>query len=115
MDPNSNCSQMLKQRLRQKTIKSNEGILHLSPSAKGYLPSHILFPILELGCCLLIISRISYTEIDWTSYMEQVEGFLGGERNYLNLKGSDASSVLKESESVLKESDILPRYVAFSE
>lgn len=27
------------------------------------------------------------TEIDWVAYMQEVEGFLGGERNYLNLRG----------------------------
>ncbi|CAM9902486.1 unnamed protein product, partial [Hapterophycus canaliculatus] len=27
------------------------------------------------------------TEIDWVAYMQEVEGFLSGERNYLNLRG----------------------------
>lgn len=43
--------------------------------------------IADLCLCLLIISKVSYTEIDWKAYMQEVEGFLQGERNYLNLKG----------------------------
>lgn len=35
----------------------------------------------------LIISRVSYTEIDWEAYMEEVEGFLAGELDYTKLKG----------------------------
>lgn len=27
------------------------------------------------------------TEIDWVAYMQEVEGFLHGERNYFNLRG----------------------------
>lgn len=27
------------------------------------------------------------TEIDWIAYMQEVEGYLNGERNYSNLKG----------------------------
>lgn len=30
---------------------------------------------------------ISDTKIDWDAYMSQVKGFLGGERDYNNLKG----------------------------
>ncbi|GAU47508.1 hypothetical protein TSUD_367690 [Trifolium subterraneum] len=30
------------------------------------------------------------TKIDWDAYMSQVEGFLGGERDYRNLKGDTA-------------------------
>eukprot|EP01025_Chloroclados_australasicus_P000215 TRINITY_DN100_c2_g1_i3.p1 TRINITY_DN100_c2_g1~~TRINITY_DN100_c2_g1_i3.p1 ORF type:complete len:414 (+),score=16.31 TRINITY_DN100_c2_g1_i3:380-1621(+) len=35
----------------------------------------------------LIIWKVPYSEIDWEAYMQEVEGFLKGERNYLNLKG----------------------------
>lgn len=35
----------------------------------------------------LIISYVPYTKIDWDAYMSQVSGFLGGERDYRNLKG----------------------------
>ncbi|XP_016470519.1 dol-P-Man:Man(5)GlcNAc(2)-PP-Dol alpha-1,3-mannosyltransferase [Nicotiana tabacum] len=35
----------------------------------------------------LIIAYVPYTKIDWDAYMSQVTGFLGGERDYSNLKG----------------------------
>ncbi|KAK8926469.1 Dol-P-Man:Man(5)GlcNAc(2)-PP-Dol alpha-1,3-mannosyltransferase [Platanthera zijinensis] len=35
----------------------------------------------------LIIYFVPYTKIDWDAYMSQVDGFLGGERDYNNLKG----------------------------
>ena len=41
----------------------------------------------EALLCALIVLRVDYTEIDWVAYMEEVGGFLGGERNYLNLRG----------------------------
>jgi hypothetical protein len=34
-----------------------------------------------------LFSLPSDTEIDWIAYMQEVEGFLSGERNYSNLKG----------------------------
>ncbi|KAI7831872.1 glycosyltransferase [Kickxella alabastrina] len=34
-----------------------------------------------------IIQRVQYTEIDWKAYMQEVDGVINGERNYLNLKG----------------------------
>ncbi|RKP13555.1 glycosyltransferase, partial [Piptocephalis cylindrospora] len=41
----------------------------------------------EAVLCTLIIFRVSYTEIDWRAYMDEVGGFLDGERDYLKLKG----------------------------
>ncbi|GAD98961.1 dolichyl-P-Man:Man(5)GlcNAc(2)-PP-dolichyl mannosyltransferase [Paecilomyces variotii No. 5] len=38
--------------------------------------------------CALIIWKIPYTEIDWTTYMQQVSLFLDGERDYALIKGS---------------------------
>ncbi|MBW0476262.1 hypothetical protein O181_015977 [Austropuccinia psidii MF-1] len=35
----------------------------------------------------LIIHYVPYTEIDWIAYMQQVQGYLGGQRNYTKLKG----------------------------
>jgi len=53
------------------------------------------FPILYISSLvlvdfllsILIINKIKYTEIDWVAYMQEVEGFLSGERNYSLLKG----------------------------
>ncbi|EAW13064.1 dolichyl-P-Man:Man(5)GlcNAc(2)-PP-dolichol alpha-1,3-mannosyltransferase [Aspergillus clavatus NRRL 1] len=48
-------------------------------------------PLLILGdavLCALIIWRVPYTEIDWTTYMQQVSLYLSGERDYTLIKGS---------------------------
>ncbi|KAG0652905.1 Dolichyl-P-Man:Man(5) c(2)-PP-dolichyl mannosyltransferase [Hyphodiscus hymeniophilus] len=47
-------------------------------------------PILLLADALLtslIISKVAYTEIDWKAYMEQIEQFVHGERDYTKIKG----------------------------
>ncbi|WVQ79938.1 hypothetical protein IAT38_002039 [Cryptococcus sp. DSM 104549] len=36
---------------------------------------------------LLVIWKIPYTKIDWPAYMQQVEMFLGGERDYSKIEG----------------------------
>ncbi|KAM3424067.1 Dol-P-Man:Man(5)GlcNAc(2)-PP-Dol alpha-1,3-mannosyltransferase [Cercospora zeina] len=38
--------------------------------------------------CILIILKIPYTEIDWTTYMQQIALYNSGERNYAHLTGS---------------------------
>jgi len=43
--------------------------------------------IVEIILCSIIILKVSYTEIDWIAYMQEVGGFLSGERNYANIKG----------------------------
>lgn len=35
----------------------------------------------------LIINYVPYTEIDWKAYMQEVEGYLQGERDYLKIRG----------------------------
>jgi alpha-1,3-mannosyltransferase len=57
----------------------------LEVAAVRYFPSVLL--LVEMVFSLLIIQRIAYTEIDWIAYMQEVKGFLEGERNYMNLKG----------------------------
>jgi len=37
--------------------------------------------------CYLIIVKVRYTEIDWVAYMQEVEGYLSGERDYTKLRG----------------------------
>lgn len=37
--------------------------------------------------CAAIILRVNYTEIDWLAYMQQVELFIAGERDYSLIKG----------------------------
>ena len=46
-----------------------------------------LLLLLEIVLCGFIILKVQYTEIDWKAYMQEVEGYLSGERNYLNIKG----------------------------
>ncbi|KAL3472945.1 glycosyltransferase [Aspergillus californicus] len=38
--------------------------------------------------CVLIIWKIPYTEIDWTTYMQQIQLYILGERDYTLIKGS---------------------------
>ncbi|CAG7918987.1 unnamed protein product [Penicillium olsonii] len=48
-------------------------------------------PLLILGdalLCALVIWKIAYTEIDWTTYMQQVSLYISGERDYPLIKGS---------------------------
>jgi hypothetical protein len=53
----------------------------------------IIYKIPCMSSCLSVFScsfllRIYVdTEIDWIAYMQEVEGYLNGERNYSNLKG----------------------------
>jgi len=50
---------------------------------------YFLIALVVFDCLgsFLIIQKVSYTEIDWIAYMQEVKGFLGGEYNYYNLKG----------------------------
>ena len=41
----------------------------------------------EALLCFVIIEKVAYTEIDWTAYMEEVECYLNGERDYLQIRG----------------------------
>ncbi|KAJ1950888.1 dolichyl-P-Man:Man(5)GlcNAc(2)-PP-dolichol alpha-1,3-mannosyltransferase, partial [Linderina macrospora] len=47
----------------------------------------VLLILFELVMNLAIIHRVPYTEIDWTAYMQEVQGVISGEFNYMNLKG----------------------------
>ena len=43
--------------------------------------------------CLAIVRFVRYTEIDWVAYMQEVEGFLSGERDYSRLRGDTGPCV----------------------
>lgn len=47
----------------------------------------VLLLLAEAVLSVAILLFIPYTEIDWVAYMEEVKGFLDGERDYMNLKG----------------------------
>ena len=51
----------------------------------GYVITLLLLGELVLG--LLIIQRVRYTEIDWKAYMQEVQGVLDGQWDYLELRG----------------------------
>ncbi|KAL7421437.1 dolichyl-P-Man:Man(5)GlcNAc(2)-PP-dolichol alpha-1,3-mannosyltransferase [Cryptotrichosporon argae] len=52
-----------------------------------------LLGLAELVLGLLIIWRVPYTKIDWVAYMQQVDGFLSGERDYSRLEGETGALV----------------------
>ena len=54
--------------------------------AYSHLISYLLLTT-ELVLSLAITHRIAYTEIDWVAYMQEVSGFLQGERDYRQLRG----------------------------
>jgi alpha-1,3-mannosyltransferase len=41
----------------------------------------------ELVLSSLIVSKVNYTEIDWKAYLEEVHGYVQGERDYTKLRG----------------------------
>ncbi|KAL2829962.1 glycosyltransferase [Aspergillus cavernicola] len=47
-----------------------------------------LLNVCDAILCVLIIWRIPYTEIDWTTYMQQIQLYISGERDYTLIKGS---------------------------
>ncbi|XP_029669636.1 lethal(2)neighbour of tid protein 2 isoform X2 [Formica exsecta] len=45
------------------------------------------FILAEIIVNILVIENVSYTEIDWRAYMQEVEGFLNGTTDYSKLRG----------------------------
>ena len=41
----------------------------------------------ELVLSSLIVFKVNYTEIDWKAYLEEVHGYVQGERDYTKLRG----------------------------
>lgn len=54
--------------------------------ANSFLISIIML-IIEIALCIVIVYKVSYTEIDWIAYMQEVTYYINGERNYVNMKG----------------------------
>ncbi|WAR14732.1 ALG3-like protein [Mya arenaria] len=50
-------------------------------------PVMFLLLLAEVIVCVAVINKIKYTEIDWVAYMQEVEGFINGTRDYTQLKG----------------------------
>ncbi|XVF72596.1 hypothetical protein PTKIN_Ptkin12aG0133700 [Pterospermum kingtungense] len=72
-------------RLRKKDASSSSSIPKLLNNPKGTMALALLF--IDSLLVSIIIAYVPYTKIDWDAYMSQVSGFLGGERDYKNLKG----------------------------
>ncbi|KAI4301390.1 hypothetical protein L6164_034673 [Bauhinia variegata] len=51
------------------------------------IPFAVVLLLADALLVSLIIAYVPYTKIDWDAYMSQISGFLGGERDYKNLKG----------------------------
>lgn len=67
------------------TIPQPFAALLLDPNRAWILSAIIL--LIELFFGIFIIERVAYTEIDWIAYMQEVEGFLSGQFDYIELKG----------------------------
>ena len=64
----------------------------ISASNKSLSQQNVIVFIAAIICfecvfCSFIINKISYTEIDWIAYMQEVTFFINGERNYMFIYG----------------------------
>ncbi|KAI6193763.1 Methyltransf-11 domain-containing protein [Aphelenchoides besseyi] len=53
----------------------------------GYVFSVSIAIAVEIGIIWYMMKNVKYTNIDWTAYMEQVEIYKNGERNYFKIRG----------------------------
>ncbi|KAF8854210.1 glycosyltransferase family 58 protein, partial [Acephala macrosclerotiorum] len=82
------------------------GYLHqLKDLAMGEHPlSRYVPPLLLLADAFLtsaIIFKVSYTEIDWKAYMEQVAQYIDGERDYTKIKGGTGPLVYPAAHMII--------------
>eukprot|EP00053_Salpingoeca_punica_P024831 m.14795 g.14795 ORF g.14795 m.14795 type:complete len:445 (+) comp7229_c1_seq1:2206-3540(+) len=61
--------------------------LHLLFDTQYAWITAVLLLLFELLLNIFIVHRVPYTEIDWRAYMQEVEGALGGNYDYTQLKG----------------------------
>uniref|UniRef100_A0A914DYT6 dolichyl-P-Man:Man5GlcNAc2-PP-dolichol alpha-1,3-mannosyltransferase n=1 Tax=Acrobeloides nanus TaxID=290746 RepID=A0A914DYT6_9BILA len=47
----------------------------------------VLLFVADTAISIFVVKKVPYTEIDWSTYMQQVECYLNGERNYTQIKG----------------------------
>ncbi|VDD87003.1 unnamed protein product [Enterobius vermicularis] len=65
-----------------------EAILSMfTVSQRSFLVVSLLLILGEALLCGWVIDNVKYTEIDWSTYMQQVECFLSGVRNYSQIGG----------------------------
>ncbi|KAK9013558.1 hypothetical protein V6N11_041562 [Hibiscus sabdariffa] len=80
-----NSASVRAKRSRKKADASSSLIPKLMKNPKTTMALALL--IIDSLLVSFIIAYVPYTKIDWDAYMSQVSGFLGGERDYKNLKG----------------------------
>ena len=59
----------------------------LVDSERCILPFLFFFSVFLFVFGALVIGTVSYTEIDWKAYMQQIEQIKNGERDYYNVRG----------------------------
>jgi alpha-1,3-mannosyltransferase len=69
---------------RSSDIDNEDSVNSVARTSRAFI--YQLLAIDFVLCCL-IVWFIPYTEIDWIAYMQEVQGFLGGELDYTKLKG----------------------------
>jgi alpha-1,3-mannosyltransferase len=54
-----------------------------------YLESalYVLLRIPPIGMAIMVLTCMVDTEIDWTAYMEQIQQYISGERDYTKISG----------------------------
>ncbi|VDN52249.1 unnamed protein product [Dracunculus medinensis] len=57
-------------------------------NSKGFIAISVILMLAEVILCTAIIWNIPYTEIDWSTYMQQVECYLNGTYDYSLINGS---------------------------
>eukprot|EP00741_Cyanophora_paradoxa_P006024 tig00000970_g5842.t1 len=62
-------------------------LLEKAGVSRATLPFALAVLALDLLLNVVIIYRVPYTEIDWVAYMQQVEMYVAGERNYTQIRG----------------------------
>lgn len=58
-----------------------------------FVPLAILVLLFDAALTALVVLRIPYTEIDYSTYMQQAASFLKGERDYKNITGDTGPCV----------------------
>jgi len=51
-----------------------------------------IFAVLTFLQCILIIKLIPYIPVDWESYMDQVELYISGVRDYSQIRGPNGTA-----------------------
>ncbi|KAL7677980.1 hypothetical protein ACOME3_004208 [Neoechinorhynchus agilis] len=63
-------------------------MIKLSKFMKANLTlTHCLLFLLDLIISIFILVKVPYTEIDWSTYMQQANQYLNGQRDYANISG----------------------------